>query len=51
MVTVCIGTVQAGIGAVIITVNQETVQTIFVDHGKGHQHSGYSIVPDLVNLE
>lgn len=51
MVTVSFGTVQAGIGAVIITANHETVQAIFVDHGKGHQHSGNSIVPDLVNLE
>lgn len=43
MVTVTIGAVQAGIivtRAVIITANQETVRTIFVDHGKGHQHSG-----------
>lgn len=51
MVTVSIGVVQAEIRAVIMTANQETVQTIFGDHGKGHRHSGSSIVPELVNLE
>lgn len=42
-VTVTIEAVQAGIidtRAVILTANQETARTIFVEHEKDRQHSG-----------